>query len=120
MVLRTGILFVMVLMSFHAQAEISYSMPAIELGMKINSVDHEQAVSNKQTNAYQGGLSVVINLSNDSNADFGIRTGLFYSERSFKNDLSNACTSNPMKETYMPCIGLKPSKPVSLPNCLTL
>lgn len=89
MVLRTGILFVIILMSFHAQAEISYSMPAIELGMKINSVDHEQAVSNKQTNAYQGGLSVVINLSNDSNADFGIRTGLFYSERSFKNDLSN-------------------------------
>ncbi len=89
MMLRTGILFIMVLMSFHAQAQISYSMPAIELGMKINSVDHELAVSNRQTNAYQGGLSVVINLSNDSNADFGIRTGLFYSERSFKNDLSN-------------------------------
>ncbi len=89
MVLRTGLLFVMILMSFHAQAEISYSMPAIELGMKINSVDHEDAVSNKQTNAYQGGLSVVINLSNDSNADFGVRTGLFYSERSFKNELTN-------------------------------
>ena len=89
MVLRTGLLFVMILMSFHAQAEISYSMPAIELGMKINSVDHEEAVSNRQTNAYQGGLSVVINLSNESNADFGVRTGLFYSERSFKNELTN-------------------------------
>lgn len=99
MVLRTIVLFAMVLMPFYAQAEISYSMPAFEFGAKINSVDHEDAISNKSTNAYQGGFSVVINIGNDANADFGIRTGLFYSERSFKNDLTDG-TSVEGKITY--------------------
>ena len=92
MILRAVFLVSMVLISSHALAQIPYSMPAIEFGVKSNSVDHELAVSNRQTNGYQGGLSVVINLSNDAEADFGIRTGLFYSERPFKNELSNGLT----------------------------
>ncbi len=90
--LRAVSLVVMLLISSHAFAQISYSMPAIEFGIKSNSVDHELAVSNRQANGYQGGLSVVINLSNEADADFGTRTGLFYSERPFKNELSNSQT----------------------------
>ena len=89
MIYRAIFTVFVVLISSQAFAVVSYSMPALEFGVKSNSVDHEQAISNKQTNAFQGGLSVVINLSNDSDADFGIRTGLFYSERSFKNELAN-------------------------------
>lgn len=65
-----------------ASAELSYTMPALELGFKWNSMDLKNASSNKQTLGFQMGGSVVIDL----NDTLGLRTGLFYSERPFKSD----------------------------------
>lgn len=76
----------LVLASTKAFAEISYSMPALELGFKWNSMDADGASSNKQTLGWQMGGSVVLNL----NEEFGLRTGLFYAERPFKNEFAGS------------------------------
>lgn len=80
--------------SLFAQAEISYSMPAIEGGFKWNTIDIDGASSNKQSLAFQIGGSVVINIQER----FGLRTGLFYSERPFKNEFGTSEVSG--KITY--------------------
>ncbi len=72
-----------ILASAQAFGEVTYSMPALEAGFKWNSMDRDGASSNKQTLGFQMGGSVVLNL----NEDFGLRTGLFYSERPFKNEI---------------------------------
>lgn len=64
-------------------AEVSYSMPALEAGFKWNSMDSEPSSSSKQSLAWQLGGSTVFNF----NEQMGLRTGLFYSERTFKFDL---------------------------------
>lgn len=66
-----------------AHAEIAYSMPALELGFKLNTMDLKGATSNKQTQAFQGGGSIVFDFGNSG---FGLKTGLIYSERTFKNE----------------------------------
>jgi Outer membrane protein beta-barrel domain len=63
-----------------AFAEVSYSMPSIEGGFKWNSMDGDGSAANKQALGLQFGGSTVINF----NEGFGLRTGLFYSERPFK------------------------------------
>ena len=63
-----------------AFAEVSYSMPSIEGGFKWNSMDVDTSTANKQALGLQFGGSIIINF----NQDFGLRTGLFYSERPFK------------------------------------
>lgn len=67
-----------------ARADVAYSMPGIEAGFKLNTVDADNATSNKQTTAIQAGGTIVFDLG--SNRDFGIKTGLMYSERTFEND----------------------------------
>lgn len=67
-----------------AFADVSYSMPAVEGGFKWNSMDFDGSSSNKQTLAFQMGGSLVVNF----NQDFGLKTGLFYSERTFKSDFT--------------------------------
>ncbi len=59
---------------------VSYSMPSIEGGFKWNSMDVDGSTANKQSLGWQIGGSTVINF----NESFGLRTGLFYSERTFK------------------------------------
>lgn len=61
---------------------VSYSMPSLEGGFKWNSMDLDGSTANKQSLGWQIGGSTVINF----NEDFGLRTGLFYSERTFKAD----------------------------------
>lgn len=63
---------------------VSYSMPSIEGGFKWNSMDVEGSSSNKQSLGWQIGGSTVINF----NETMGLRTGLFYSERTFKAETS--------------------------------
>lgn len=65
---------------------VSYSMPSIEGGFKWNSMDVDGASSNKQSLGWQIGGSTVINFT----PDFGLRTGLFYAERTFKAETSGA------------------------------
>ncbi len=65
-----------------AFAAVSYSMPSLEGGFKWNSMDRDTSTSNKQALGLQFGGSIVVNF----NQDFGLRTGLFYSERPFKNE----------------------------------
>ncbi|WP_409479034.1 hypothetical protein [Pseudobdellovibrio sp. HCB154] len=71
-----------------AQAEVAYSMPALEVGFKLNTMDLDGATSNKQSQAFQGGGSIVFDFGDSG---FGLKTGLMYSERTFKNEalLSN-------------------------------
>lgn len=76
------ILGLVVLASANAFAEISYTMPAVEGGFKWSSMDLDNATSNKQTLGFQIGGSIVLNF----NEQFGLRTGLFYSEKPFKNE----------------------------------
>lgn len=69
-------------LSAFAQKGFSYSMPAVEVGFKWSSANQTGAESNKQSLAMQLGGSGVLNLSDS----FGIRSGLFYSERAFKSE----------------------------------
>lgn len=73
-----------------AHAEIAYSMPALEAGLKLNTMDADNATSNKQTQAFQAGGSIVFDLG--VNRDFGLKTGLMYSERTFKNEFTGGLT----------------------------
>lgn len=68
-----------------ASPNISYSMPAVEFGFKWNSADIEGSSSNKQDIGFQLGASTVFNFA----PTFGLKTGLFYSERPFKAEASN-------------------------------
>ncbi len=72
--------FVLSLVSVTARAEISYSMPSLEAGFKWSAMDGKNSDSNKQSLGYQFGGSLVFNF----NEDFGLKTGLMYSERPFK------------------------------------
>jgi hypothetical protein len=63
---------------------ISYSMPAVEFGFKWNSIDITGASSNKQVLGFQLGASTVFDFA----PSFGLKTGLFYSERPFSSDFS--------------------------------
>lgn len=60
---------------------ISYSMAGIEGGFRWNSADTDTASSNKQEIGYQIGGSAVF----DMTENFGIKTGLFYTDRPFKS-----------------------------------
>lgn len=79
------ILGLILLTGVFAQAEVSYSMPALEVGFKWNSMDFEPSASSKQSSALQLGGSMVFNF----HEQMGLRTGLFYSERTFKSDLTD-------------------------------
>lgn len=61
---------------------VSYSMPAVEVGFKWNSMDVTGASSNKQAIGFQLGVSTVF----DFTPTLGLKTGLFYSERPFEFD----------------------------------
>ncbi len=88
------ILALFTVVSGYAFAEVSYSMPALEAGFKWNSMDTIGATSSKQSMGIQLGGSTVINFA----PQFGLRTGLFYSERPFKFDFSGTESSG--KITY--------------------
>lgn len=77
-----------------ASAEVSYSMPAIEAGFKWSAMDVAGTGSDKQDLGIQIGGSVVLNFAEQ----FGLRTGLFYSERPFKQE--NAGVTYDGKLTY--------------------
>ena len=59
---------------------ISYSMAGVEGGFRWNSADVDTANSNKQEIGFQIGGSAVFDLTEN----FGIKTGLFYTDRPFK------------------------------------
>jgi hypothetical protein len=88
------ILVLTTVLSTAAMAEVSYSMPALEAGFKWNSMDTTGAISSKQSMGIQLGGSTVFNFA----PQFGLRTGLFYSERPFKFDTSGSDSSG--KITY--------------------
>lgn len=74
---------------------VSYSMAGIEGGFKWNSADVTGATSNKQVIGFQIGGSAVFDLAEN----FGIKTGLFYSERPFKYEAAGGA-SGTGKITY--------------------
>lgn len=77
-----------------ASSGFSYSMPAIEVGFKWNTVKINNSTSDKQVMGYQLGVSTVANISES----FGVRTGMFYSERPFEADFATTTTKG--KITY--------------------
>lgn len=79
----------MILMASVAHAEIAYSMPALEVGFKLNTMDADGSTSNKQSQAFQVGGSMVFDFSDSG---FGLKTGLMYSERTFKNEFPLSLT----------------------------
>lgn len=72
-----------------AHAEVAYSMPSLEVGFKLNTMDATAATSNKQTQGFQAGGSIVFDFAEN----FGLKTGLMYSERTFKNEFTGGSTS---------------------------
>lgn len=68
-----------------ASLGMSYSMPAVEVGFKWNTANITSATSAKQEVGFQLGFSTVFNMMES----FGLRTGLFYSERPFKSEFIN-------------------------------
>ena len=88
--MRKSVFFVALLFMSTAFAQMSYSMPALEAGFKWNSMDADSASSNKQSLAFQLGGSMVINF----HEQIGLRTGLFYSERTFKNEFTVGSSSS--------------------------
>jgi Outer membrane protein beta-barrel domain len=81
-----------------AFADVSYSMPSLEGGFKWNSMDGDGSTGNKQSLGWQIGGSTVINF----NEDFGLRTGLFYSERTFKFGTAGADVTGKMTYADIP------------------
>lgn len=71
-----------------------YSMPALEVGFKSNTVSIQSSTSNSQVTGYQLGVSGVLNFSDK----FGLKSGLFYTERPFKSDFSGTTVDG--KVTY--------------------
>lgn len=71
-----------------------YSMPALEVGLKSNTVSIQNATSNTQVTGFQLGVSGVLNFTEK----FGLKTGLFYTERPFKSEFSG--TQRDGKITY--------------------
>lgn len=78
-----------------AHAEVAYSMPALEVGIKMNTMDGDGATSNKQAQGFQGGGSMVFDFGDSG---FGLKTGLIYSERPFKFETTGVTTEG--KITY--------------------
>lgn len=70
-------------MAQQAKSSVSYSMPSIEIGFKSNSADIAGSVSTKQENGFQLGASAVFDFA----SSFGLKTGLFYSERPFSAEM---------------------------------
>lgn len=64
--------------------EFSYSMPAVEVGFKWNTAKIANSTSDKQEVGFQLGISTVMNFA----PKFGLRTGMFYSERPFASDIT--------------------------------
>jgi len=85
-----------------ARAEISYSMPALEMGARLNTADLTGATSNKQSQAFQFGGSIVFNLGSGDVKNFGLKTGLSYVERSFKNETGTVKTEGKMTYADIP------------------
>jgi len=81
-----------------ARAEVSYSMPSLEVGLRLNTVDLTNATSQKQSQAFQFGGSIVFDLGAGETKNFGLKTGLSYVERTFKNETNAVSTSG--KITY--------------------
>lgn len=78
-----------------AHAEVAYSMPALEIGIKMNTMDGVGATSNKQAQGFQGGGSIVFDFGDSG---FGLKTGLMYSERPFKFETTGVTSEG--KLTY--------------------
>lgn len=85
------------LMASMAHAEIAYSMPALELGLKLNTMDADNSTSNKQSQAFQAGGSMVFDFGDSG---FGLKTGLMYSERTFKNEFTAGLTTQEGQISY--------------------
>lgn len=86
--MKTIFVLVIMLVSILANAQqakssVSYSMPSIEVGFKSNSADISGAVSTKQENGFQLGASAVFDFA----SNFGLKTGMFYTERPFSAEL---------------------------------
>lgn len=85
---------VIISMASVAHAEVAYSMPSLEVGFKLNTIDAKGATSNKQSQGFQAGGSIVFDFAQN----FGFKTGLMYSERPFKNETGTTTTEG--KITY--------------------
>ncbi len=78
-----------------AKPNVSYSMPAVEFGFKWNSADYDSnvvapGVTNKQEIGFQLGASAVFDFA----PSFGLKTGLFYSERPITTELAGVTTKS--------------------------
>lgn len=67
---------------------VTYSMPAVEVGFKWNTAKVTNSISDKQEVGFQLGISTVLNFSES----FGVKSGLFYSERPSQSELSATST----------------------------
>jgi len=76
------------------KSNISYSMPAIEVGFKWGSASFINADSTNQVVGFVVGGSTVFNIGDN----FGVKTGLFYNERSFQSVVSGTTITG--KLTY--------------------
>lgn len=87
-------LFSTTVLAQKASSGFSYSMPAVEVGFKWNTTKLTNSTSDKQVMGYQLGVSTVANISEA----FGVRTGMFYSERPFEGDFTTSTSKG--KLTY--------------------
>ena len=76
------------------KSNISYSMPAAEVGFKWGSASLINADSTNQVIGFEVGGSAVFNIGEN----FGIKTGLFYNERPFQSVIAGTTVTG--KLTY--------------------
>ena len=76
------------------KSNISYSMPAVEVGFKWSSASLTNADSTNQVIGFEVGGSAVFNIGDN----FGIKTGLFYNERPFQSVIAGTTVTG--KLTY--------------------
>ena len=77
------------------KSNVSFSMAGLEGGFRWSSADLKNSTSNKQTLGFQIGGSGVFDIA----TNFAIKSGLFYTERAFKNSFG-AMTEVTGKITY--------------------
>ncbi len=68
------------------KSNVSFSMAGLEGGFRWSSADAKNSTSNKQTLGFQIGGSGVFDIA----TNFAIKSGLFYTERAFKNSFGSA------------------------------
>ncbi|MGZ3690932.1 MAG: outer membrane beta-barrel protein [Pseudobdellovibrio sp.] len=80
----------------------TYSMPSVEVGFRSSTATVTGSSSDKQENGFQLGVSGVFNVGDS----FGIKSGLFYTERPFGAEFSGSTVTGKINYFEVPVFAM--------------